>query len=68
VIHGDVRAENIFIGNDDKVWIVDFEFSETVNEASGNDEDAEKHEEYGIEYTKRNVNTGLPKRINRFVI
>jgi RIO-like serine/threonine protein kinase len=55
VIHGDVRAENILVGRDDKVWIVDFEFSEIVNGDSGNDEDAEKYAEYGIDYLERNA-------------
>jgi tRNA A-37 threonylcarbamoyl transferase component Bud32 len=33
VIHGDVRAENILIHKDGKtVWIVDFEFSESISE------------------------------------
>ena len=31
VIHGDVRAENILIGKGEKVWIVDFEFTEILN-------------------------------------
>ena len=35
VIYGDVRAENILIGKDNKsVWIVDFEFSEILTEAT----------------------------------
>jgi RIO-like serine/threonine protein kinase len=55
VIHGDVRAENVLVGKDDKVWIVDFEFSEIVNGDSGNDEDTEKHAEWGIDYPERNT-------------
>ena len=32
VLHGDIRAENILVENDGKVWIIDFEFSLLLDE------------------------------------
>jgi hypothetical protein len=47
---------------------VDFEFSEIENEASGNDQDAEKHAECGMEYPERNVEHRIAQKKNRFFI
>jgi RIO-like serine/threonine protein kinase len=30
VVHGDVRADNILVGKDESVWIIDFEFAAIV--------------------------------------
>jgi len=55
VLHCDIRAENILVGMDDKVWIVDFEFSEIVTgDVSPDDDEAKKYAEYGIEYLEKN--------------
>jgi RIO-like serine/threonine protein kinase len=44
VVHGDVRADNILVSEDGKVWIVDFEFAEIV----GNDGECELLEEMNV--------------------
>jgi RIO-like serine/threonine protein kinase len=45
VVHGDVRADNIVVREDGKVWIVDFEFAEIV---TGNHRDRELLEEMNV--------------------
>ena len=42
VIHGDIRAENILVGKDDSVWIVDFEFSRILSEETVGEEPQSK--------------------------
>ena len=34
VLHGDVRPENILVGRDGGVWIIDFEFSQIFKDLS----------------------------------
>jgi RIO-like serine/threonine protein kinase len=45
VVHGDVRADNILVSEDGKVWIVDFEFAEIV---TGNHGEREILEEMSV--------------------
>lgn len=35
VIHGDIREENILVGKDGNIWVIDFEMSSIVSSAMG---------------------------------
>ena len=35
ILHGDIRPENILVGTDGDVWIIDFEFSRIAAELPG---------------------------------
>jgi tRNA A-37 threonylcarbamoyl transferase component Bud32 len=31
ILHDDVRAANVLVGSDERVWIIDFEYSHTLD-------------------------------------
>jgi len=35
VIHGDVRAANILVAEDESIWILDFEYAQVVSRGRG---------------------------------
>ena len=35
VIHGDVRAANILVAEDESIWILDFEYAQVVSGSQG---------------------------------